>query len=480
MLFRKKFNVFVTVIVILFIFIGCTNTKKDKENTTLTAEFSAAQVTGNAPLTVQFVDNSTGNITLREWDFDCDGVTDYTGSNPTYTYNTQGTYSVKLTVTGPDGTAEKIKNNYISVLTDTNYVWTYIIGGPDYDVLNCSCGDSFGHIYLSGYFNDVVNFANDWNLEDTKTASGESDIFITKLSSSGTYSETIKIGGSYSEEVRGICTDTNGNVYITGFFNDIVNFATDWQQEDVKISAGYCDAFVTKIDATGNYCWTRVFGGTEYDAANAICADTAGNIYVTGYFQASVNFAADWNLDDIKTCAGSTDVFVVKLTPDGNYEWTYTIGGVQSDGAYAICSHSSGSIYVTGFFSDTVDFGADWGIEDTRTSSGSWDVFVTKIDPGGYYCWSRAIGGTGADIPWSIVTDENDNVYVAGYFEDSVNFANDWNGSEIKTSAGSYDAFITKISYINNYCWTHRIGSTGFDAAYSLCADVNGNIYVSG
>lgn len=57
--------------------------------------------TANEPLTVQFTDQSKGLITGWAWDFDGDGVTDSTQQNPTHTYTKPGTYTVKLTVTGP-------------------------------------------------------------------------------------------------------------------------------------------------------------------------------------------------------------------------------------------------------------------------------------------------------------------------------------------------------------------------------------------
>jgi uncharacterized repeat protein (TIGR01451 family) len=81
------------------------------------ADFTATPTTGNAPLNVQFNDASTGVINSYQWDFDNDGTTDSTQQNPTWTYTTPGTYTIKLTVTGPGGTDEETKTNYITVNT---------------------------------------------------------------------------------------------------------------------------------------------------------------------------------------------------------------------------------------------------------------------------------------------------------------------------------------------------------------------------
>jgi PKD repeat protein len=80
------------------------------------AAFSGSPTTGTAPLTVNFSNFSTGISPLTyAWDFDNDGVVDSTAQNPSYTYISDGTYSVKLTVTNAGGNDEELKTNYITV-----------------------------------------------------------------------------------------------------------------------------------------------------------------------------------------------------------------------------------------------------------------------------------------------------------------------------------------------------------------------------
>ncbi len=79
------------------------------------AAFSADKTSGPAPLTVQFTDESTGNPTSWEWDFDNDGEVDSTQQNPSHEYTQVGTYTVKLTVTNSAGNDDEIKTNYITV-----------------------------------------------------------------------------------------------------------------------------------------------------------------------------------------------------------------------------------------------------------------------------------------------------------------------------------------------------------------------------
>ena len=79
------------------------------------ANFTADPLSGTAPLTVNFNDKSSGDITEWAWDFNNDGTVDSTDQNPSYTYSTAGSYTIKLTVTGPGGSHEETKADYINV-----------------------------------------------------------------------------------------------------------------------------------------------------------------------------------------------------------------------------------------------------------------------------------------------------------------------------------------------------------------------------
>jgi len=87
-------------------------------DTSPTADFTATPTSGTAPLTVNFTNNSTGydQPLTYEWDFDNNGTIDSTAQNPSYTYNTAGTYTVKLTVTDSDGSTNSLtRTDYITV-----------------------------------------------------------------------------------------------------------------------------------------------------------------------------------------------------------------------------------------------------------------------------------------------------------------------------------------------------------------------------
>ena len=89
------------------------------------AHFSASPTSGAAPLTVNFTDQSTGQITSWSWDFG-DGSTS-TEQNPSHTYTDGGSYTVSLTVTGPGGSDTETKTGFISVITPKAMPWLILL-----------------------------------------------------------------------------------------------------------------------------------------------------------------------------------------------------------------------------------------------------------------------------------------------------------------------------------------------------------------
>ncbi len=314
------------------------------------------------------------------------------------------------------------------------YGWTKRMGGTSQDLGNDITTDSSGNVYVTGSFGGTVNFGLDFGNTDIKTGGGT---FITKINSNSAYGWTKVISGTSG---NGIVIDSSGNVYLTGDFQGTVNFGLDFGTTDSKISAGSWDIFITKINSNGTYSWTKVMGGTLWDAGNGIATDSSGNVYLTGDFQGTVNFGLDFGTTDIKAGGGT---FITKINSNGTYGWTKVISGTSGNG---IVIDSSGNVYVTGQLYGTVNFGLDFGTTDIKTSAGIWDIFITKVNSNGTYGGTKIMGATSDDHGYGITTDSSGNVYVTGSFQGTVNFGFDWGITDIKTSLGVYDIFITKLN----------------------------------
>jgi len=117
----KKLVIVGIPLLLLSLIIGSLGCAEEEEAEQAEARFAASPRSGSPPLEVQFTDQSQGEITDWEWDFDNDGTVDSTAQNPSNTYDTIGEYTVSLEVSGPGGADTETKVNYIEVAYETEF-----------------------------------------------------------------------------------------------------------------------------------------------------------------------------------------------------------------------------------------------------------------------------------------------------------------------------------------------------------------------
>src|SRR6056297_3467065 len=87
-------------------------------------------------------------------------------------------------------------------------------------------------------------------------------------------------------------------------------------------AVGDRDIFMIKLDPDGNPVWAQSLGGTSRDQGYSIAVDASGSSYTTGYFQGTMTVGST-----TLTSAGSDDIFMIKLDPDGHPVWAQSFGG---------------------------------------------------------------------------------------------------------------------------------------------------------
>jgi hypothetical protein len=201
-------------------------------------------------------------------------------------------------------------------------------------------------------------------------------VFVSKLDSSGNFVWAKSFGGSSLDIGYSITVDSSGNVYTLGIFRGTADFDPGAGTTNLT-SAGINDLFVSKLDSSGALLWVKSFGGSENEIGYEIAVDSSGNVYTTGYFPGTADFDPGAGISNL-TAVGSDDGFVSKLDSSGNFVWAKSFGGSSSDYLKSITFDSSGNIYTTGGFRDTVDFDPGAGTANL-TSAGSADVFVLRL-----------------------------------------------------------------------------------------------------
>ncbi len=257
-----------------------------------------------------------------------------------------------------------------------------------------------------------------------------------------------------------IAVDSSGNSYIAGF------------------SQGSPQAFVSKLDASGNDVWAKIFGGSGADMASEVAVDSSGNVYTIGYFQRTVDFDPGVGTANL-TSVASQDLFLLKLDASGNYVWAKQIGGTEATWGYSVTVDSSGNVYMTGKFGGTADFDPGDGVANL-TSAGNYDVFVSKLNALGNFVWAKRFGGIDHDVGESVKVDSFGNVYTTGRFLRSEADFDPGAGTANLAPAGEWDVFVSKLDASGNYEWAKRFGGTADDMGYSVAVDSLGNVYTTG
>ncbi len=329
-----------------------------------------------------------------------------------------------------------------------NFVWAKRIGSALTEEVFSIDLDASGNIYATGYFGDLI--AVNYNLDfdpganvSNLSCSNSYASFVLKLDNTGNFVWVKKIGGGTSSSqvnAYSISIDNSNNIYTTGGFGGTTDF--DPGVSTFNLVSSSVDVFISKLDVNGNFIWAKKIGGSNFDQGLSIALDGADNVYTTGYFNGTSDFDPGTGTFNL-TSAGIKDIYITKLNASGNFIWAKRFGGTLSDVGNNITFDNSENIYAIGNFSGTVDFDPGSGTFDL-TSSGSSDVFISKLDSSGNFLWAKQLGGTGIDAGQETKVTTTGNIYSTGSFEGTADFNPD-TGTFNLTSTGT-DVFVHKLS----------------------------------
>jgi hypothetical protein len=286
------------------------------------------------------------------------------------------------------------------------------------------------------------------------------------------------IGPGNSDNAKGIAVDALGNVYVAGEYSGTSDFDLGVGTFNMT-GAGSGDIFFAKYSSSGALIWAKSIGGSGNETLYRLALDTSGNVYIVGYYTGTVDFDPNGGITNLSG-VGGTEGYFAKYNSSGSLVWAKKIAGTLSDGVMGITADNAGNVYVTGYFSGTVDFDPGLGIQNLTSVSGI-DGFIGKYDVGGNYIWANSIGGSGQDKGSDIVVDGSGNCYALGKFTVIVDF-DPGAGTANLTSAGAEDIYLAAYTSGGNYIWADRMGGTASDGnvGTSIVLDASGNLHIGG
>ncbi|HKW13409.1 MAG TPA: T9SS type A sorting domain-containing protein [Candidatus Krumholzibacteria bacterium] len=367
-----------------------------------------------------------------------------------------GSFSATVNMGGSDLVSAGGGDIFVAKYSATGqHLWSKRFGAASSDGADAVAVDSNGNILVSGFFQLTVDFG-----AGGLTSAGSIDCFFAKFFPDGTLSVAKSFGSTSPDEGYGVAVDASNNLYLTGYFQGTVSFGGA-----ALVGAGNIDVFVAKFTAGMTHIWSKGFGSTAADAANAIALDASANVVITGTFAGTINFGGSNLLN-----GGGNDVFVAKFDTGGTHIWSQRFGGASIDQANGLATDAAGNVLTSGYFTGTANFGGA-----NLVSAGGTDGYVAKYSSAGVHQWSLRFGAANNDVANKAVADGAGNVLVTGFFNSAVDF-----GGGILTSAGFTDAMIVRYSPAGTHQWSRRIGGVGADQGNAVCVDAANRLILGG
>src|SRR5262245_12443173 len=406
------------------------------------------------------------------------------------TYVTGTTASANFPATGGafDGSLNGLYDAFVAKFRpDGSLAWATYLGGDGDERGHGIAVDAGGNVYVTGR-TDSANFPTTPGSFDT-TFNGGVDAFVTKLSADGTtllYSTYLGGTGSEIDEgfdklarrVGAITVDAAGNAYVTGSTNS-ADFPTTAGAYHIT-NAGFADAFVTKLNATGSaLIYSTYLGGSDFDRGYGIAVDAAGNAYVTGE-AVSTDFPTTAGAFQPAKAGGFSDSFVTKLNATGSaLVYSSYLGGTGSEFPGRLALDAAGQAYVTGATA-SFDFPTTAGAFQTAKATNGIDAVVTQVNASGTaLVYSTYLGGTfGDDFGEGIAVDSSGQAYVTGQ---TTSGAFPVSNAFQPTEPGLSDAFVAKLNAAGSgLVYSSYLGGSLNDIGYGIAVDANRVVHVVG
>ncbi|MFN8258401.1 MAG: SBBP repeat-containing protein [Bacteroidales bacterium] len=333
-----------------------------------------------------------------------------------------GTTSGKM-----NGTNYGQNDGFISKIDSSgNLLWSKQFGTAEDEDIQWSAIDNKGCIYITGYTNGDLN----------GKSAGKEDILVAKYNSDGKMLWSKQLGTDSTDMGKGIFADNKGNVYITGLTLGKLG----------KSSFGKSDGFIIKLDGNGKLLFTNQFGTPGDDCSNAITGDNKSTIYTCG---------TTWG-DLGSKSKGFIDVFITRITENGNLIKYDQFGSEGFDIAMAIKTDKENNIYVGGTTSGNF----------ANQQLGEGDCFLVKMNDKGEIIWNKQFGTDKHDgiRAININAKVSDNILVSGLL-----------------SLPPAQAFIRSYNKTGELIWEKNFNDKNADSSgKDVSIDNNGIIYHSG
>ncbi|WP_370571816.1 disaggregatase related repeat-containing protein [Methanomethylovorans sp.] len=302
----------------------------------------------------------------------------------------------------------------IKVDSNGNQQWNKTFGESDIDYASSVQQTSDGGYIIAG---TTIQYG----------AGGE-DAWLIKTDSSGNELWNKTFGGSNYDVANSVDQTSDGGYIVAG--------------GTVSYGAGDSDAWLIKVDSSGNQQWNETFGEARWDNAESVQQTSDGGYIIAG---GTESYGASW-----------MDAWLIKTDSNGNQKWSKTFWNLADhwEYVYSVQQTADGEYILAG----------DSGYGD----GGSNDALLIKVDSNGNKKWSKIFDGTSSEGDNKFSVDQtSDGGYIVA-------------GSTNSYGAGEDDALLIKVDSNGNQQWNKTFGGSMPDSAYSVQQTSDGGYIIAG
>lgn len=369
----------------------------------------------------------------------------------TYTLYSMGDQDAYIQKLGPSG----------------HFAWAKHLGSIYREAFTLCETDADDNIYLAGYFNDTLDF-DPGPFVHYAFGNKASNMFVLKLDNNGDFAWVYTLSAGNMSSIKDLEVNAQG-IYLGGNFTDTL-FA-----QDTLISNGSNDGFVMKLDPNGTPQWMQRFGNTGGDYLLEIESDAAGNLFMMGVFNGTVDL--DFGPGTF-TVEGTADMSVFLLKTDASGNFLHAVS-CKTDmpfvGYSSLEIDRAGNVIMSHNFSSMVDFDPGPGYFNVY---GHNDIFILKLSNALEFEWVKVIDGTGQLYVMDIAIDDNNSIFLIGEHNNSADYDPGPDTLSFPGTSGVYVSFLEKLDRNGNFLWvqTEDVNHRYID----IFAVANGEVYANG
>ncbi|MDI1353777.1 MAG: T9SS type A sorting domain-containing protein [bacterium] len=379
---------------------------------------------------------------------------------------------------------EKINTALPFIIDPGVRVWGTYLGGTGGERAWACSTNTLGDIFMAGYTTSTGTVMATSGAHQGTYAGGTYDAFLSKFNAAGMLQWCTYYGGAGYDDATGCSATAQGDVFIAGMTSSTLNIATIGAHQP-SYGGGAQDGFLVKFDGAGVRQWATYYGDAGNEWVFACSTNSLGDVFMVGSSNtATGTVLASSAGHQPANGGGIADGFLAKFDAGGIRQWGTYYGGTGAEEIYAVCTATTGDVFITGWTSTTVSavMTTPGAHQTTYPGTGSFKAFLAKFNGNGIRQWGTYYGGNSNEFSNSCAVDAQGNVFICGSTQSTIGIATPgaWQTTKGSSSSSNSDAYLAKFNPAGVRQWGTYYGSTGSEVSRACSTRSNGDVFMGG